>query len=106
MVRALLPTRPAMVAAMINCRRSSIQELTTRARWVRLLLLRVTRAWWILLSVDRRWPSVVIVRCVVEHNHAYRCPITAPRQLTLIQYLLHRVIVAYHIRLINDQRRP
>ena len=104
MVRALLPTRPAMVAAMINGRRS-IKELTTRARWVRLLLLRVTRAWWILLSVDGRWTSVVI-RCVVEHNHAYRCPITAPRQLTLIQYLLHCVIVADHIRLINDQGRP
>ena len=105
MVRALLPTRPAMVAAMINGRRS-VQELATRARWVRLLLLRVTRAWWILLSVDRRWTGVVIVRCVIKHNHAYRCPITAPRQLTLIQYLLHRVIVADHIRLINDQGRP
>ena len=82
MVRALLPTRPAMVAAMINGRRS-VQELATRARWVRLLLLRVARAWWILLSVDGRWTSVVI-RCVVEHNHANWCPITAPRQLTLI----------------------
>ena len=49
---------------------------------------------------------MIIVRCVVEHNHAYRCTIAAPGQLTLIQYLLHRVIVADHIRLVDDQRSP
>ena len=50
---------------------------------------------------------MVIVRCNVEHDNAYRRPIApTPRQLALVQYLLHRVVVTDHIRLIYDQWCP
>ena len=105
MVGALLPARPAVMTAMIHGR-CSVQELTARARWGRLLLLGAACARRILLPIDRRWTRMVIVRCVVEHYHAYRCAIATTGQLTLIQYLLHRVVVADHIRLVDDQWSP
>ena len=74
----------AMVTLVLD--RVVAKELASAGR--RLLALKV--------PADRGWSSWVVR--VVEHDHADRSPIAStPRQLALIQDLLHRVIVSHRI---------
>lgn len=74
----------AMVTVVLD--RVITQELASAGR--RLLALKV--------PADRRWPGWIVR--VVEHDHADRSPIaSAPRQLALIQDLLHRVVVSHRV---------
>lgn len=87
---------PAVMAIMID----HVKKLTWARRWWLRWLHRV-------LTINRRWPSRIVC-CIIEHDHAYRCTISSTAcQLTLIQYLLHRVVsIANHIGLIDHKRRP
>ena len=76
--------RPAVVTVIIDG--VITEKLASAGR--RLLALKV--------PADRGWSSWVV--SVVEHDHADRSPIAStPRQLALIQDLLHRVIVSHRI---------
>ena len=76
--------RPAVVTVIIDG--VITEELASAGR--RLLALKV--------PADRGWSSWVVRG--VEHDHADRSPIAStPRQLALIQDLLHRVIVSHRI---------
>ena len=76
--------RPAVVTVIIDG--VITEKLASAGR--RLLALKV--------PADRGWSSWVVR--VVEHYHADRSPIAStPRQLALIQDLLHRVIVSHRI---------
>ena len=76
--------RSAMVTVVLD--RVVAEELTSAGR--RLLALKV--------PADRRWPGWIVR--VIEHYHADGSSVApAPRQLALIQDLLHRVDISHRV---------
>ena len=57
---------------------------------------------WLIVTADRGGAGRVVI---VEHDHAYGCPILTNRKLTLIEHLMHRIVGRGCRRFIDHKRR-